>query len=97
MQSFYPAHEDVCRAALLPAMRAHLAWLGSLEDPVDATAVLVADHCRESQRQLRLVLETDPEDVPMTLESTLRAWETDRADRAADVLLKDAVQHVRSL
>lgn len=94
LETFYPAHEDICRAALLPAIRAHLAWKQSEDDPSAVTQAFVRAHIEESQRQLRLVLDSDPEDVPMTLETTLRQWELERADCLADVILRDEVEHV---
>jgi len=94
MEHFYPVHEDIAVTALLPAIRAHLAWKQSTDDPLVVTQGIVKAHIDESQRQLRLVLDTDADDVPMTLESTLRRWETERAEALADVILKEAVDHV---
>lgn len=96
IETFYPAHEDICRAALLPAIRAHLAWQQSGDDPAVVTQTYVQQHIAESIRQLRLVLDSDPEDVPMTLETTLRHWELERADALADVILREAIDHVRA-
>lgn len=94
IDTFYPVHEDICRAALLPAIRAHLAWQQSSEDAAIVTSTIVQAHIAESIRQLRLVLDSDPEDVPMTLETTLRHWELERADAVADGILREAVDHV---
>jgi hypothetical protein len=93
--TFYPIHADICQAALLPAIRTHLAWQGSTEDPVAVTAAFVAAHIAESIRQVRLVLETDGEDYAQTFETTLRRWELDRADAVADVILQREIDHVR--
>jgi len=95
IETFYPVHADICRAALLPAMRVHLAWLQSADDPTVVTTALVTSHIDDSIRQLRAVLESEPEDYAMTLETTLRHWELDRADALADVILKEAIDHVR--
>lgn len=96
MDSFYPVHEDVCRAALLPAIRTHLAWQGSDADPAEMTATLVSQHVQESIRQLRLVLDTDPEDISMGLETLLRRWELERPDVIADHVLREAIRYVGS-
>lgn len=93
-ESFYPVHEDICVTALLPAIRAHLAWAQSTDDPLVVTQAIVRAHVDESTRQIRMLLESDVEDIPQTLESTLRRWETERADAVADRILREAVDHV---
>jgi len=94
IETFYPVHDDICRAALLPAIRAHLAWQQSTDDPTVVTQALVKTHIEASIRDLRLVLDSDPEDVPMTLETTLRHWELERAEALADVILTEAIGQV---
>lgn len=94
IDTFYPIHADICQVALLPAIRVHLAWAQSAEDPVVVTAGFVKSHIDESIRQLRLVLESDAEDVPVTLEATLRHWELDRADALADAILQEEIDYV---
>jgi HK97 family phage portal protein len=95
IETFYPIHADICQAALLPAVRTHLAWQASTEDPAAVTAAFVAAHIAESIRQVRLVLESDGEDYAQTFETTLRRWELDRADAVADVILQREIDHVR--
>lgn len=94
IESFYPVHEDIAVTAVLPAIRAHLAWKQSADDPLMVAQAIVRQHIEESQRQLRMVLESDGEDIPQTLESTLRRWESERAEALADTFLREAVDHV---
>lgn len=96
--AFYETHEDVCVEALRPAMRTHLAWKQSSEDVDTVTLALVRDHIAESQAQLRALLDgVEPEDVPAMLERMLTKWETQRPETLADRILKDEIDHVRSL
>lgn len=92
--SFYPVHDEICRAALLPAIRAHVAWTQSGDDPAIVTSGFVRQHIEESIRQLLAVLDSDPEDYAETLETTLRRWELERSDVLADVILQEAVGYV---
>lgn len=96
MENFYPVHQDICEAALLPAIRTHLAWSQADSDPDEVTRAYVTAHIEHSIRQLRAVLESDPDDYAGTLETTLRRWELDRADALADDLLKKEVAYVAS-
>ncbi len=92
MDGFYPLHAEACRAALLPAMRAHLAWLQSPADPDAVTQAFVQTYIAESIRQLHGVLEQ--QDVAAPLELTLRRWEQERAEASAELVLRDALAHV---
>jgi hypothetical protein len=93
--TFYPLHADVARATLLPAVRVHLAWMQSEQDPVETTRALVDDYIAESRRQLGLV--ADSPDLAATLEQTLTWWDTARAEQIADGLMQTEIDHVRSL
>jgi hypothetical protein len=92
---FYAEHQHRCQAALVPAMRTHLAWLQSDADAVAVTEGFVRQHIETSTQQLLAVLDSDPEEFPAMLETTLRRWEADRADAFADRILKDEVDYVR--
>jgi hypothetical protein len=79
----------------VPAIRTHLAWQQSDEDPLAMTESLVRTHIETSTQQLLAVLDSDPEEFPVLLETTLRRWEADRADAFADAILRTEIDHVR--
>jgi HK97 family phage portal protein len=92
-ETFYPAFEDQCVEALLPAMRAHQALIGAVGDTEAATRDLVKLHIAESVRELSNVEQVD--DFHVALDRTVRKWESERAARLADGLLVAGVAHVR--
>jgi len=96
IETFYPVHEDVCRMAFLPALRAHLAWMQSDADPVQMAATMATQHVEDSRRQLTVVLDVDVGTVNESLETVLRRWEGERADQIADRVLQEAVSYVRT-
>ena len=95
LDTFYSGHEDLMRTALLPAVRIHLAWIGSSDDAIDVAARLVARHVEESQRQVRLVLDGDADDIATSLPALLHRWETTRVNAIADDLMQKELDHVR--
>lgn len=90
VETFYPMHEDFCRVALKPAVRAML-----IANGVDASVERVLDrivlaHVSESTRQLQGVLhDTDADSLSPALERVLRRWEAERAESFADRILKE--------
>jgi len=91
VETFYPIHEDFCRVALKPAVRALLIAHG-IDTPVDRMLDrIVLTHVSESSRQLQGVLmDTDIESLAPALERVLRRWEAERAEALADRILKEA-------
>lgn len=96
MTAFYQEHEHRCVDGLLPAIRVHLAWAQSADDPLTVTRRLVRAHVAESVRQLRNVADDDPDDLHVSLERLLQRWE-DRAAAVADEILREEIEHVRDL
>lgn len=89
---FYDDHRDLCVSALLPAVRAHLVWLGVTDDPAQVAEMLVDAYLSASQRDLDAVLATDPvESFGAALEKRLQQWERDRPDAIADQVLSEAL------
>lgn len=95
IETFYAGHEELCQTALLPAIRVHLAWTGSTEDPVALTRRLVAQHVEQSIRQLRTVLDGDAGELAVSVTTLLRQWETERVDQIADVVLQRGIDYAR--
>ncbi len=95
LESFYDGHEDLCRTALLPAVRIHCAFVRSVEDPVDATRRLVATHVDESKRQILTVLDGDADDMAASLPALLHRWESERVAVIADKLLQREIDYAR--
>jgi HK97 family phage portal protein len=91
IETFYPLHEDFCRVALKPAVRAVLVAQGS-EAAVDRVLDrVVLAHISESSRQLQAVLmDADVESLGPALERVLRRWEAERAEALLDRILKEA-------
>lgn len=95
IETFYPAHEDLCRTALLPVVRIHLAWIGSDEDPASVAEALSHEHVGRSIADLRGVLDEDPEDFGVTLHGVLHRWETERSQVIADSLFQKELAYAR--
>jgi len=92
VETFYPIHEDFCRVALKPAVRAMLIAQGVDADLDRVLDRIVLAHISESSRQLQGVLQdSDIESLPPTLERLMRRWESERAEALADRILKEAV------
>lgn len=96
VEAFYQTHDDYACDALVPAIRVHLAWQQSTDDPIAVTQALVKAHIAASVAQLKAVSQLDPEDFPSRFERMLQRWETDRPEALADQILKEEVEHVRS-
>jgi len=91
VHTFYPIHEDFCRVALKPAVRAMLIALGSDASVDRVLDGVVLAHVSESSRQLQGVLQdADIESLAPALERVLRRWEAERADTLADRIMKEA-------
>jgi uncharacterized protein (DUF3084 family) len=98
LEAFYVTHEEHCTDALVPAIAAHLAWRGSSDAPLDVAGRYAREHVEESTRQLRAILDgTDPDEFHVELERTLRRWEQDRPNVIADRILREEIEHVRSI
>jgi HK97 family phage portal protein len=97
LETFDILHVDVCVDALLPAVRTHLAWTKSADDPMTMTTALVSAHIAEFTRQLRAVCDSPAEEYHALLERTLQRWEAEQADRVADQILREEIDYVRSL
>jgi hypothetical protein len=80
--------------ALIPAVRAHLAWLQRFDDSEAVARTLVRAHIRESVTQLRAVADADPDEYHGLLERTLTRWETERPHALADAVQKEAISYV---
>lgn len=96
IDSYYVTHEDTCCDALLPAVRVHLAWQQSAEDPVTVTREVVREHIAESVRQLRAVANADQDELHALLERMLQRWEDERPAALADRILREEIDYVRA-
>jgi HK97 family phage portal protein len=96
LDGFLVVHEPSCVETLLPAVRAHVAWAGSDEDPAVLTAGLVRAHLEEFAAQIRLAVDGDPDDYQTVLERILQRWQADRPDAVADDILRKEIEHVRA-
>jgi HK97 family phage portal protein len=97
METFYDGHAELMRTALLPAICIHLAFIRSTEDPVEATRRLVDTHVRESERQLRNMLDGDAEALAASLPALLYRWDTERPTHIADRLMAKELNYARRL
>ena len=96
IESWYDSHAELMRAALLPAIHIHLAWIGSTEDAGDLARELVADHVATSRRQLAAVVQGDASALAGSLASLLQRWESERINTIPAKLLEREVAYVRS-
>jgi hypothetical protein len=95
--TFYGPFEESFVEAILPAIRVHLAWRGSGEDPRDLAAGLAQQHVERSRRELSALFGSTGGDFYVAVEHVLRRWEKDRPEAVADALLEDEVAHLREL
>lgn len=96
IDTWYDGHAELMRAALLPAVQVHLAWLGDDADAYELSAQLVAEHIATSRRQLAAVVNGDADALAGSLAGLLRRWETERVNEIPDRLMEREVAHVRS-
>lgn len=97
LDTFYEGHADLMRRALLPAMRVHLAFVRSEDDPADATRRCVDDHVRESQRQIRQMLDGDADLLAASVPGLLYRWDQERPTALASRLMQKELEYARSL
>lgn len=96
-EAFYLEHEDKSLEALRPAIRTHLAAIGSTEDVDTVTRAYLQPQLAAALEQIRTVAGGDPDDFAVTLEKVLMRWETDRPAAIADAVLAKEIAHVGSL
>jgi hypothetical protein len=97
VETFYVTFEESALEALLPAVRVHLAWTQSADDPRTVARALVQAHIKESVRQLRAVADAEAHEWQADFAKMLIRWETDRPEAAADALVREEIDYVRSL
>lgn len=97
LESFYDGHADLMRTALLPAMRVHLAFIRSDEDPVEATRRAVETHVRDSERQIRSVLDGDADSIAASLPALLYRWDQERPTVLAEALMVKELAYARRI
>ncbi len=97
LRGFYPHHAEVFRSALLPAIQAHLAMIGSDEDPRQATAMIVDDYIRDSRAAIEaLCCEPEPETLTDAVNTLMTKWERERPSEIADQILEEEISHAVS-
>ena len=97
VETFYLTFEDAFTEALVPALRVHLAWKQSTDDPRTAARTIAKAHCEESVRQLRAIAGAVGEDFDVAVAHVLKVWERDRPEQLADALLKDEIAHLQAM
>jgi HK97 family phage portal protein len=95
IETWYDGHAELMRAALLPAVKVHLAWLGDEADPGELVWQLVAEHVATSRRQLATVVNGDAEALAGSLAGLLRRWDAERVNEIPDLMLRREVAHGR--
>jgi HK97 family phage portal protein len=95
--SFYLLHEETCIDALRPAMRTHLALIGSMQDVDTYTREKIHPHLEAAIEQIRTIAAGDADDFPVALEQLLTRWERERPAAIADLVLREEISYVRSL
>lgn len=89
-------HADVCVEALLPAVRTHLAWSQSAEDPQTATERLVRQHVTTFTERMTSVADVDASEFHTTLAKTLERWEAEQPERVADQMMQEQIAYLRA-
>jgi HK97 family phage portal protein len=89
-------HAEICVEALLPAVRTHLAWKRSTEDPLAVTMAMVQGHLAAFAERLTAVADTDPSEYHGLLAKTLERWEGEQPERIADQIMRDQIAYLRA-
>lgn len=97
LETFYESHEDVMRSNLLPAIKIHLAFIRSDEDPIEMTRRLVAGHVDESRRHILAVLDGDADGLASSVGSLTYRWLSERPSKIADLLMQKELDYVSRL
>jgi hypothetical protein len=90
---FYERHEDVVKAALLPAVRIHLAFVNDGGSAEVMAADLARQHVDASRSALADVFEADGDEYHTVLARLLNKWRTDRVDQIANYLIPREIDH----
>jgi HK97 family phage portal protein len=94
MRTLSDNETTICVEALTPAIRTHLAWRRSAEDPATVTSALVQEHLSVFLDRLQQVLDQDDVDFHAALDRMLTRWETERPEEVADRLLLKEINDV---
>lgn len=97
LATFYDGHADLMRNALLPAIRVHLAFIRSADDPIETTRRLVDAHVAESVRQVRTVIDEDADAIAASFPALLYRWDTERPTAIADRLMNQELDYARRI
>jgi hypothetical protein len=95
--TFYGPFEASFVEAILPAVRVHLAWKLSGDDPRDVALGLASRYCEDSKAQLGAFLGAPSDDFHVAVDHLLKRWEKDRPEALADALLQEEIVHLREL
>jgi HK97 family phage portal protein len=96
-EGYYLLLEETYIDALRPAMRTHLATIGSMDDVDPYTRAKIHPQLVAALEQIRAVANGDPEEFPEAVERLLTRWERERPAAIADLVLQEEVTYVRSL
>jgi hypothetical protein len=96
LETFAAVEAPICVEALLPAVRTHLAWMQSAEDPAFVTQTLVKAHLDTFEIRLLSAADAEPDEFHATLEAVLQRWEADRPTEVADAILQEGIAYVRA-
>jgi hypothetical protein len=96
LETFAAVEAPICVEALLPAIRTHLVWMKSTEDPAAVTMRFVKAHLDMFDARLRSVAAAEPDEFHSTLEAVLQRWESDRPTEVADAILQEGIAYVRA-
>lgn len=97
IETFYVTFEGTFEEAILPAVRVHVAWKQSGEDPRQVARDLAHAHVEASTAHLRQMLAAETSDLQVALARLLTRWEQDRPGQIADGLLQDEIAHLAAL
>jgi HK97 family phage portal protein len=96
LETFATVEAPICVEALLPAVRTHLAWMRSADDPSVVTAQLVKAHLDTFEARLKSAADAESDEFHATLEAVLQRWEADRPTEVADAMLQEGIAYVRA-
>jgi hypothetical protein len=97
LHTYGAPYEGYICEALNSIISAHLALIGSREEPAAVTRRIATEHVAEFIRRLTAVASLDASQFHQALEEVLRQWEEERPKALSDRLLADEIDALRTL
>lgn len=90
---FYGRYESMLRAALVPALRAHLVLLEAQEPPETVAEARSREHVAASREAVLSAAECTADKLLDTIDTLCKRWEAERPGKLADTIISEELTH----